>query len=248
MDQIDLRFFIAALAILFAGATKGISGFGLPVIAIPIMAILYDLPTAIGITILPTVLSDLPLVYKFRQEWRITHRFVIFILLAVAGVVVGTQILVTVDQRPLKLLLGLGVLFFAITSWFRLLPALGDRLARRWAPPAGLLAGTLQGATGSAAPIVTIFFFQLQMSRQAFLFLINSYFLVVDSSQLVSLIWVGVYTPRFFLLALGATLLALPAVFLTLRLQDRISDQFFRKAVLVLLGITGVVLVLRAYG
>ncbi len=245
MDQIDFRLLIGALAILLAGATKGISGIGLPVVATPILAVLYDLPTAIAVAILPTALSDMPILYSYRSEWRQALRFIPMIVAGMAGVLIGTQILIRVDQGLLKAGLGLGVLLFVVISWFHLLPRLSDRFATRWGAVVGLLAGTLQGATGTSAPVVTVFFYQLQLPRAAFLFLINIFFVMVDTIQVGSLIWVGIYTPRLFLLAFAAAALAGPMVFLTLGLQKRINEQLFRKIVLSVLALTGLVLLSR---
>ncbi len=142
-------------------------------------------------------------------------------------------------------MLGLSVLLFVVISWFHLLPRLSDRFATRWGGVVGLLAGLLQGATGTSAPVVTVFFYQLHLPRAAFLFLINIFFIIVDSIQVGSLIWVGVYTPRLFLLAFAAAVLVGPMVFLTLRLQKRINEQLYRRIVLLVLAFTGVVLLSR---
>ncbi len=245
MDQVDFRLLIGALAVLLAGATKGISGLGLPIVATPILAVLYDLPTAIAIAILPTTLSDMPILYTYRSEWRQTLRFIPMIVAGTAGILIGTQILIRVDQGLLKGALGLIVLLFVVISWFHLLPRLSDRFAARWGAAAGLLAGMLQGATGTSAPVITVFFYQLHLPRAAFLFLINVFFVTVDSMQMGSLIWVGIYTPKLFLLALGAAALVGPMVFLTLRLQKRINEQLFRRIVLLVLALTGVLLLSR---
>ncbi|MEE8161095.1 MAG: sulfite exporter TauE/SafE family protein, partial [Acidobacteriota bacterium] len=129
MDEVDFRLLIAVLAVLLAAATKGISGIGLPVVATPILAVLYDLPTAIAVAILPTALSDMPILYTYRSEWRQALRFIPMIAGGMAGVFIGTQILIRVNQELLKAALGLGVLLFVVISWFHLLPRLSDRFA-----------------------------------------------------------------------------------------------------------------------
>ncbi len=246
MDQIDLRLVAAALAVLAGGATKGITGIGLPVVATPILAILYDLPTAIAVVILPTVFTDAALLYRFRDQWREARRLIPVVPPALVGVVIGTQILVRVDQQLLKIVLGAAVLLFVAMSWFHLVPRLGERFARRWGPGVGLAAGILQGASGTSAPVVTIFFFQVNLAKAPFLFVINAFFVLVDTSQVLSLVGVGIYTPRLFLLVGAIACLALPVLFLTLRLQERISDQLFHKAVLLVLTLTGIVLVVNS--
>lgn len=245
MEQFDIRLVAAAVAVLFAGLTKGVTGMGLPVIATPVLAALYDLPTALAVIVPPTVLSDLPLLWAFRRERGQTPRILPLMVAGALGVIPGTLILVNVDPGTLAGVLGVVILVFVIISWFRFLPRLGDRMARRWAPGVGLVAGLMQGATGSSAPVVTVFFFQLNLSKAAFLFLTNLYFLIVDTSQLANLLWQGVYTSRLALLSAAASCLAMPVLLLALRMQHRISDVLFRKAVLAVLAVTGTVLVAR---
>ena len=243
MDQIDLRLVLGALAVLAGGVTKGITGIGLPVVATPILAILYDLPTAIAVVILPTVFTAAALMYRFRDQWREARRLIPIIPPALVGIVIGTQILIRVDQHLLKIVLGSAVLLFVAMSWFHLVPRLGESFARRWGPGVGLAAGMLQGASGTSAPVVTIFFFQVNLAKAPFLFVINAFFFLVDTGQVLSLVGVGIYTPRLFLVSGAIACLALPVLFMTLRLQERISDQLFRKAVLLVLTLTGLVLV-----
>ena len=88
-----------------------------------------------------------------------------------------------------------------------------------------------------------MFFFQVNLAKAPFLFVINAFFFLVDTGQVLSLVGVGIYTPRLFLVSGAIACLALPVLFTTLRLQERISDQLFRKAVLLVLTLTGMVLV-----
>ncbi|MEE2822336.1 MAG: sulfite exporter TauE/SafE family protein [Acidobacteriota bacterium] len=245
MEQIDLRLLVGALAVLAGGVTKGVTGIGLPVVATPILAVLYDLPTAIAVVIIPTVLTDAALVYRFRDQWREIYRLIPIIPPALVGIVIGTQILVRIDPQLLKIALGSAVLLFVAMSWFNFIPRRGDSFSKRWAPGFGLAAGILQGASGTSAPVVTIFLLQVNLDKAVFLFVINAFFLLVDTSQVFSLLGVGLYTPKLFFAAGIIACLALPALFLTLRLQKYISDRLFRKAVLVVLTLTGIVLIVN---
>jgi len=109
----------------------------------------------------------------------------------------------------------------------------------------GTGAGLLQGATGSSVPVITVYFFQIDFTKTAFLFLINLYFTVVDTTQILSLVSVGVYSRGIVWGALAATGVTFPALLTTLRFQNRISEGLFRKAVLVVLAATGLVLILQ---
>jgi uncharacterized membrane protein YfcA len=240
------KLLVAIAGVLLGGFMKGLSGMGFPVVATPILATLYDLPTAIAVTIPATLLSDFPMLYRFRSEWREARRIVPLVIPAVVGIVVGTRILVSVDPARLRLLLGVLVLTFVAVAAFGLAPRLDDRTTRRAAPFVGAAAGVLQGSAGQSGPIVAIYFYQAELRRSAFLFVINAFFLVVDSAQLVSLVSYGFYTPERWLQAAGAVCLAGPVLLFALHLHDRIGEAVFRRLVLGVLGLTGMILILRS--
>lgn len=245
MPPFDAKIVVAAASLLAAGFMKGVSGMGLPVVATPILAALYDLHTAIAVTIPATLLTDVPILYTFRAEWRQARRLIPILLPAVVGIVVGTQILVTVDPASLRVLLGVLVIGFVLVAHFRLLPRLSERLARRIAPGVAVAAGVLQGTAGQSGPVISMYFFQLELPRPAFLFVINAFFLVVDSAQMLSLIAHGFYTPGRSAQAVAVACLSVPTLLLALRLQGRISEDLFRRAVLMVLALTGTMLVVR---
>jgi uncharacterized membrane protein YfcA len=242
----DPRWIIGVASILLAGFMKGLSGMGLPLVATPILATLSDLPTAIAITVPATVLSNVPVLYAFRAEWRQARRLAPLLLPAIVGIVLGTRILVGVDPGTLRGLLGALVVAFVSVSYFRLIPHLGERLTRRLSPFVGVAAGVLQGAAGQSGPIISIFFFQLGLSRAAFLFVINAFFLVVDATQMLSLASHGLYTPSRTALAAGVVCLAMPTLLLALRFHEWISEERFRLAVLLVLFLTGIMLLVRS--
>lgn len=109
----------------------------------------------------------------------------------------------------------------------------------------GLAAGLLQGAAGQCGPLISLFFYQLNLSRAAFLFLINAFFVLVDITYLASLAWHGLYTDERAVQAAGAAFLAMPTLLLAMRFQEKISEELFRKIVLFVLALTGAVLLYR---
>jgi uncharacterized membrane protein YfcA len=241
----DAHLILAAASVLLGGFMKGLSGMGLPLVATPVLAALVDLPTAIAVTIPVAALSNLPILYACRTEWREAGRLGPVLLPAVVGVVLGTRILVNVDPATLRAMLGALVLAFVAVSHFRLLPRLGERVTRRVGPLVGVTAGMLQGAAGQSGPVVSIFFFQLELPRAAFLFVINVFFFVVDTTQMLSLASHGLYTPARIAQAVAVGCLAIPALLLALRYQRRVSEHVFRRIVLLVLALTGTLLIVR---
>jgi uncharacterized membrane protein YfcA len=245
LPVVDLRWVLATASVLAGGFMKGVSGMGLPAVATPVLAVLFDLPAAIAMTMPAATLSNVAILHAYRDQWREARRLTPILLPAVVGVVIGTRILVGVDPALLRGLLGALVLAFVTVSAFQRIPRWSDAVTRRLSPLVGIAAGTLQGAAGQSGPVVGMFLFQLALPRPAFLFVINAFFLVVDFTQTVSLASHGFYTPARSLQALVVGCLSIPMLLLALRHQHRISERLFRRAVLAVLALTGLTLVVR---
>ena len=66
MAQINLMelpaFSITALllALFVAGATKGLIGVGMPIVAVPILTLVVDLPVVVGLLSIPLIITKMP--------------------------------------------------------------------------------------------------------------------------------------------------------------------------------------------
>jgi uncharacterized protein len=180
-------------------------------------------------------------------QYRESVRLVPFVLLGLGGIIFGTQLLVSVDEVILRIGLGVVITVFVVMSWFNRLPVLSKPTARIAGPFIGLTAGALQGSVGASGPLVTMYLFSLGMSRAAFLFAINAIFLILDTTQVVALQLVGLYTPGVILLAALASVPLCLGVIVGFRTQRYVSDLRFRQGVLALLTLTAVSLLVRSF-
>jgi uncharacterized membrane protein YfcA len=243
---LDIRLLAAVVALLVAGFAKGVAGLGVPIIATPIIALLYDLKSAIVIVTLPMLLADLPFVIGGRRYVREAGPVIPFILTAIVGILIGTQLLVRLDERILSGALGFMVLIFVTSSWFNVLPSLEPRLARIAGPPVGLIAGLFSGSAGAAGPLVTMYLLVLGIPRQIFVFVINAIFQVMDTTLFLSLVRLGLYTPGLSALALLAILPVGLGFWLGALAHNRIDDKLFRRIVLVILVLSATNLFFKA--
>jgi uncharacterized protein len=245
---LDWRIVLAVGIVMLAGVAKGITGLGAPIVATPILALLYDdLPTAIAVMIAPTVLTDVMLLAWYLPHYRESVRLIPFVLFGLAGIVFGTQLLVSIDEAILRTILGAVITVFVLTSWFNRLPVLSKPTARIAGLPIGFIAGALQGSVGASGPLITMYLFSLGMSREVFLFAINAIFLVLDTTQVVALQRAGLYTPDVVFLATLASVPLCLGVLVGFRAQKYVSDLRFRQGVLVLLTLTAIALFVRSF-
>jgi uncharacterized protein len=244
---IDDRLVIAIATVLLAGVAKGVTGMGLPVAGVPILVALYgDLRLVLLTTVLATAISDIPMLWRFRKNWREASILVGFLICGLIGIVIGTHILLFVRTSILCAVLAAVVIAFIAISWFGTVPVMSRVLASRIGPLIGLICGLVQGSAGASGPIVTTYLVSSQLSRDGFLFAINAVFFVLDWTQYVSLQQLHLTTNAIWLTSLAVIVLVFAGIGIGLTIQKRIDDVIFKRAVLVMLACAAGGLIVRA--
>ncbi len=240
----DLAVIIAALAV--GAFIKGVTGTGLPQVAIPVMAAFIGVERAVIVMSIPGVVSNVWLVVAHRRAARQTRDLGRLLVAGVLGAVAGTVLLTTVDARVISVVLaGLVLLYVAmriVTPHFSLSPAVSS-----WSsPPVGLVAGGLQGATGVSGPLLSTYVHSFALTPSAYIFTLSSLFLVFSTTQVTTLASLGAYTPRL----VGEGFLALVPVAVLLPLGSwfsrRLDARTFSTIVMIGLVAAATVLVWQA--
>lgn len=241
----DLTVIILAIGV--GAFVKGVTGTGLPQIAIPVMAAVIGVERAVIIMAIPGIVSNAWLVWANRDVRRETRDLPALTATGVVGAVLGTVVLTTVDGRLLSLALAVVILgYVAVVVWHPGL-SLPPRLTRYTSPPVGLMAGGLQGATGVSGPLLSTYLHGFALAPAAYVLSLSSLFLVFSVVQVGTLAGLGLYS----LAVLRDSLLALVPIALMLPLGNRLSRRLpattFRRIVLVGLALTASALVYGAF-
>lgn len=232
----------SALAMLAKSAT----GLGYPLIAIPILAPLTGIETAVAVVTLPNAAANVLVGWRTRHARGETRDLFVLTATSALGAVPGTFVLVSTPERPLLIVLAASVLLFVVRSlWFGNVTVSAE-LGRRASPGIGLVSGVMQGAVGVSGPIIGSWLYAYRLPRDAYIYGLSVLFLVSGLAQIASLASIGAYGSDRLVAAavgLGPVLAVLPA---GEYLRDRLSGSQFDRAVLILLGASGVTLVVRA--
>src|SRR5919107_359645 len=104
----DVVVIVAALTL--GAFVKGVTGTGLPQIAIPVMAASLGVERAVVIMALPGIASNAWLVWANRDAFATTRDLPALIGAGIAGAVAGTVLLTSVDGRLLSVVLAAVIL------------------------------------------------------------------------------------------------------------------------------------------
>ena len=138
------------------------------------------------------------------------------------------------------------MLSYVLLDLARFSPRVPASWERRLAAPVGLAAGIMGGITNAPGTAIALYFVALGMAKQEFVRSIAFTFLVVKTVQLATLVWYGLLGWTLVLGSLGLAAAGLAGFGLGLRLQDRLDQRSFNRAVLVFMAVLGVWLVARA--
>ena len=104
---------VAIIVFFFAGFIQSLAGFGFSLVSIPILIILIDPKLLIPAIIIHGTVINISLFLKVRVNVQ-PGRIAPLIVAAIAGIPIGTWILIVVDQDIFKLFVGLLIMLFGI--------------------------------------------------------------------------------------------------------------------------------------
>lgn len=232
---------LAGLTILGAGTVKGVVGIGAPLVAVPLLATIYDVPTAIAVMTIPLLVSSSWQMWANRGARLRRGTLLLLLSGCVAGVVIGTLLLGVIPHVWLDFVLAALVFGYVAIHLGRPDIVLSQQGAHRAAAPVGVVTGILQGAAGVSTPVSVTFVLAQHLKREAFLFATQSIFTVMAVTQILSLSTVGIMTPELGLASLAALVPMMVGTWLGQYLGHLASQRTFERltlAVLVLIAIS----------
>jgi uncharacterized membrane protein YfcA len=237
---------IMAVVVLGAGFVKGAIGFGFPSLATPLLSLVTDVKTAVVVLILPNIIMDGIQFVRRGAPVATARRFATLLVSGAAGMVLGTRVLTMLSARAATFTLGFFVLAFVILSATGLSPKVPAHWERWLSAPAGFVAGVVGGVTNAPATPLVLYFHAIGLGKHDFVASVAFTFIFYKAVQLGAVGWYGLLTWPVLWISLGLTAVALAGFVVGLRLQDRLDQRTFNRAVLVFLGALGAWLLVRS--
>jgi uncharacterized membrane protein YfcA len=245
LSFLGLAFYVAVLVGAFA--VRSAAGFGAGLIAVPMLALILPVSTAVSVA---TALTTLTSVRQVSRDWRhiAWQQFAVLVSYTVVGIGAGLYFVQLLDEHTLRQSLGAFLILYSAHALWKgtaspLLPA-------RWHGALAAVAGTCGGFFsalfgGGVGPIYVVYFNTLRMERIAFRVTMSAVVLIGGFARLAGYASYGFYKgSTLTLLAIG-----LPLVIVGSWMGDRLarwlSIRAFSRVVGVLVLLSGVALLLK---
>ena len=239
---------IVVVALLVGTLGKAITGFGLPLIAVPAMAAFIDVQTAVVVMVLPSTLSNAWLMWTFRREAGTIPGLWGAIGAGLIGIGLGAWLLKALDPAVMSLALSGWVAVYLLTLLVRYeIPRSLTDNRTVFAAAIGL-GGVSQGATGIAGPVIVTFMHAMRLERGVLVFGLSAIFFSYGLIQ-AGFYWsLGMATEERMLHSLAATIPVLLGMPVGLWIGRRIRAKTFGYVVIALLVASGTKLFVDGLG
>ena len=228
-----------AAVVLTAAFIKGAIGFGFPSLATPLLSLFVNVKTAVVVLILPNIVMDGIQFVRRGTPLAIARRFGFLLAAGAVGMVLGTRVLTLLSPKAATLVLGVFVLIFVTLN----VTGLAPKIPARWEPwlsaPAGFVAGLIGGVTNSPATALVLYFHGVGLSKDEFIPSVAFAFFFYKLVQLGAVTWYGLLPWSLLWISVALTAVSLTGFAVGLRVQDRLDQRAFNRAVLAFLAVLG---------
>lgn len=226
------------------GFINGLAGFGTALFALGWWLQVMPPVQAVAITLAASVATGLQGVVLVRNdiEWR---RLSLFLLPAMAGIPIGLQILHRIDASLLKIVIaGFLLLYGGFFMFRRNLPAI-TRPTPAVDIGIGFFGGILGAIAGLSGALPTMWISMRNWTKMKSRSILQPYNVAVLGVSAVLLAFTGAYDWETLLLLAVVLPVAMVAAQIGLRTFKLLSDGHFRRLLIVLMFVSGMVILIR---
>lgn len=236
---------LVAVAFFVGGIVKGLSGIGLPMVALPILSFAVNVPTAVALTMAPILITNGMQAVSGRRLLDVVRRFWPMQLTMAATLIISTTFLTRIDNNILLIVTG-AILSCSVLA---LLLAGDWTIPQRLQRPVGIVIGFFAGAIGGVSSLfgipIIIYMSSLGLERADFLSSISVVYFLAAVPYVASLLTLGGIPPAVMLVSALAVIPALVGMTAAGRFAKRLNEVRFRRILNWMLIFLGLVMIAR---
>ena len=235
---------IIILAVLAGGLIKGTLGFGMPMVALPIIAFVIPATTAMIILCAPILLTNF-LQIKFKQGIS-SYRFLPMILSLIIGLIVGARLILEINLNTITQIIAVSIIFAALINCFGF-KIQNPNVSRERVITSiiGFGSGILGGLSTFYGPPMLAYLVASDLPKEKFVRTVSTMYFVGSFPLYGSLIYYGFATKEDIFMSMFLIIPAFISQQIGTRIRDKINQKQFRTCILVTLIILGISLFIK---
>jgi len=235
------------LIFILAGFVKGVTGMGLPTVAMGLLGMFMPLPVAAALLVIPSFVTNVLQLFTGPSVRLIIRRLWLMMLLILAGTVAASSLLISI--HPAWSAFGLGAALIIYAAFALVSPSFTVPEAReRWLSPViGGVTGVITGATGVFVMPAVPFLQSLRLSKDQLVQALGLSFTVSTVALATGLYLHDAFKVEQFSLSFLSIFPALAGMWIGQKVRARISARLFRQCFLLFLIVLGIELISRPF-
>ena len=236
--------FIIILAVLGGGLVKGTLGFGMPMVALPIIAFVLPATTAMMLLCAPILLTNF-LQIKFKEGVS-SYRFLPMFVSLIIGLIIGARLILEININTITQIIALSIIFAALVNCFGIRI---ENINKSWEKTITILIGFGSGILGGLStfygPPMLAYLVASDLPKEKFIRTVATMYFIGSFPLYGSLIYYGFATKQDLIVSVALIIPAFIAQQLGTKIRDKINQKQFRICVLTTLIVLGFSLLIK---
>lgn len=235
---------IIILAVLAGGLVKGTLGFGMPMVALPIIAFIIPPTTAMILLCAPIFLTNF-LQIKFRQGVS-SYRFLPMFLSLIIGLIIGARLILEIDVKTITQIIAVSIIFAALVNCFGIkIKNINKNHENTITSLIGFGSGILGGLSTFYGPPMLAYLVAVDLPKEKFVRTVSTMYFIGSFPLYGSLIYYGFATKEDLIFSLILIIPAFIAQQVGTKIRDKFNQNQFRICILITLIILGFSLLVK---
>ena len=235
---------IIILAVLAGGLVKGTLGFGMPMVALPIIAFIIPPTTAMILLCAPIFLTNF-LQIKFKQGVS-SYRFLPMFLSLIIGLIIGARLILEINVNTITQIIAVSIIFAALVNCFGIkIKNINKNHENTITSLIGFGSGILGGLSTFYGPPMLAYLVAVDLPKEKFVRTVSTMYFIGSFPLYGSLIYYGFATKEDLIFSLILIIPAFIAQQVGTKIRDKFNQKQFRICILITLIILGFSLLVK---
>ena len=242
----SLQLLAILLTFFLGGIVKGVTGMGLPTVAMGVLGAFMPPVTAASLLIVPSFVTNVWQLIAGPSFAALMARLYFMLLAIVVGTIAGSWLLTSGSTEWTTRALGCALVIYAGFSLFARQLSVPAHMERRLSPFIGLLTGLVTGATGVFVIPAVPYIQALGLSKDDLVQALGLSFTTSTLALTIGLSLGGAFHSANIVVSAVAVIPALLGMWSGSWIRSRLSPVAFRRGFFILLLLLGIDLAIRA--
>ena len=245
LDYFEIITFVVILcSVFFGGIVKGSVGIGMSMFSVPLIAFILPPTKAMMLLCFPVIVTNF-IQMDIKNGISNSRFFPMFITLFL-GILIGGKLILSLNLKTISIIIALTIIIFTSFNFLGLnLNWLKPKYEKIISIFIGFFSGILGGVSTFYAPPIITFLVSLNLAKENFIRTTATMYFLASIPLYSSLIFHGLGNFYDLLVSLIITAPALLGQYLGTKIRVRLSNEIFRKTILVILIIIGFSLLIK---